>query len=103
MSVLVACFREAQPGRVAEVRRAVQAQAATIARQFSDVHTYEQFLIRNTWETTNALSAHQRWITHALFPLTDPWVARPELLALLLHWSYPQAPGSAGGAISAAR
>jgi quinol monooxygenase YgiN len=210
MSLLVACFREAQPGRVAEVRQAVQAQAATLARQFSGTRRYEvlqgraksnlyvdliewddpqafeaargaldtalaarqplflrpahlcvyqarggvrlqqrqpeavgvglirvrpgdeeayaqqmcdlvrtrfpeqpglitagvyqdraaprQFLIRNTWETAEALSAHQRWITHALFPLTDSLVERREILALLLHWSYQPAPASVGGA-----
>jgi quinol monooxygenase YgiN len=213
MSLLVACFREAQPGRVAEVRQAVEAQAATLARQFAGTRRYEmlqgraksnlyvdliewddpqafeaargaldtalaerqhlflrpahlcayqarggvqiqqrppeavgvglirvrpgaeeayaqrmcdlvrtrfpeqpglitagvyqdraapqQFLIRNTWETAEALSAHQRWITHALFPLTDPLVERREILALLLHWSYQHAAVSVGEVVSA--
>ena len=68
---------------------------------YQDRAAPRQFLIRNTWETAEALSAHQRWITHALFPLTDPLVERREILALLLHWSYQQAPASAGAAVSA--
>jgi hypothetical protein len=32
MSLLIACFREAQPGRVAEVRQAVQTQPENIQR-----------------------------------------------------------------------
>jgi quinol monooxygenase YgiN len=214
MSLLVACFREAQPGRVADVRQAVQIQAATLARQFSGTRTYEvlqgcaksnlyvdliewddpqafeaarggldtalaerqrlflhpthlcayrprggvrlqqrqpvavgvglirvrpgaeeayarrmcdlvrtrfpeqpglitagvyqdvdtprQFLVRNTWDSTEALNAHQRWITHTLFPLTDPFVERREILALLLHWSSQQAAGSVGSPFDAA-
>ena len=41
MSMLVACVREAQPGRVAEVRRAVTMQAGTTAQQFSGLGSYE--------------------------------------------------------------
>jgi quinol monooxygenase YgiN len=212
MSLLVACFREAQPGRVADVRQAVQVQAATLARQFSGARTYEVlqgcaksnlyvdliewddpqafdaargamdialaerqhlflhpahlcvyrprgdvrlqqrqpvavgvglirvrpsaeeayarrmrdlvrtrfaeqpglitagvyqdrdapqvFLVRNTWETAEALSAHQRWITHTLFPLTDPFVERREILALLLRWSSQHTAVSVGAAVS---
>jgi hypothetical protein len=35
-----------------------------------------------------------------LFPRTDPLVERREILALLLHWSYPQALASAGETVS---
>jgi quinol monooxygenase YgiN len=41
MSVLVAFVREAQPGRVAEVRRALQEQAAAMTDRYSGVRTYQ--------------------------------------------------------------
>jgi hypothetical protein len=69
---------------------------------YQDVDTPRQFLVRNTWDSTEALNAHQRWITHTLFPLTDPFVERREILALLLHWSSQQAAGSVGSPFDAA-
>jgi quinol monooxygenase YgiN len=202
MTVLVAFVREAQPGRVAEVRRALQDQAATMTRQYEGIRTYQvmqgraqtnlyvdlvewesrsafeiareslreaaedvrhlflrparvrvyrpltivraqrreaqaagvglvrvrpgteeqyathmegwlnghyrhrpglvavgvyqsedeaqQFLVRNTWETEEALIAHRTWMTREMLPTTDPWVARRELLALLMRWHYRQ-------------
>ena len=41
MSVLVAFVREAQPGRVAEVRQVLQAHALAAIQQYSGVRTYQ--------------------------------------------------------------
>jgi quinol monooxygenase YgiN len=202
MTVLVAFVREAQPGRVAEVRRALQDQAATMTGQYEGIRTYQvmqgraqtnlyvdlvewesrsafevarsslreaaedvrhlflrparvrvyqprsivrvqrrepeaagvglvrvrpgteedyanhmqgwldghyrhrpgliavgvyqsedepqQFLVRNTWDTEEDLIAHRAWMSREMLPTTDPWVARRELLALLMRWHYRQ-------------
>jgi quinol monooxygenase YgiN len=203
MSVLVAFVREAQPGRVAEVRRALQEQAATMTSRYAGVRTYQvlqgraqtnlyvdliewedraafevardslrdsedtrhlflrparvrvyhpleilrlsqheaqasgvgltrtrpgcedeygrhmvgllqthypkrsgliaagiyqsedepqQFLIRTTWDTEDDLVAHRTWMARDMLPLSDAWVARREILALLMRWHYRQAP-----------
>src|SRR3712207_9291791 len=41
MAVLVAFVREAQPGRVAEVRAALQAHASTATQRYQGIRTYQ--------------------------------------------------------------
>jgi quinol monooxygenase YgiN len=50
----------------------------------------QQFLVRNTWNTEEDLIAHRAWMSREMLPTTDPWVARRELLALLMRWHYRQ-------------
>jgi quinol monooxygenase YgiN len=59
----------------------------------------QQFLVRNAWESEDALIAHRTWMTREVFPSTDPCIARREVLALLTRWHYRQTPLAAGEAV----
>ncbi len=51
-----------------------------------------QFLIRNAWDSEQDMLAHRAWMTREVLPVTDPHVARRELLDLLMRWHYRQTP-----------
>ena len=52
----------------------------------------QQFLIRNAWASEDDMLAHRHWMMREVFPTTDPWIARRELLNLLTRWHYRQTP-----------
>ncbi len=59
----------------------------------------QQFLVRNAWDTEDDLIAHRTWMTREVLPTTDAWVARREVLALLMRWHYRHTPLASGEAV----
>jgi quinol monooxygenase YgiN len=56
----------------------------------------QHFMVRNAWDSEEDLVAHRTWMTREIFPTTDPWVSRREVLALLMRWHYRQTPLASG-------
>jgi quinol monooxygenase YgiN len=74
-------------------------EGLTAAGLYQSEDEPQQFLVRNAWETEEALLAHRTWMTREILPTTDPCVARRELLSLLMRWHYRQTPLAAGEAV----